>query len=330
LAAVSLIVLGSLVFGPANPSFVFSEAPPFSVEWEVETFYNNHIGSRIGAILRITTVPGVRVNLANLPQVGDVVEIKRTVEIPESDRPAYSYPDAFEMLHYGDYSAGPSFRVIEEGELEVRDRRVTRDLRDGLVVTEVYYDFQYLLPIDFDQTFTLKVLPKLSVQQLFFLDTPRLGKTKRSTVETVEGAEFYVARRVDEESAPIFQFYMFKDPLGLPHYLRLAGVGILAGAVAAQIGVSVWRKKRAAIGEPISEILPIPTLVDLYIRWGRTGEYGVFTEAVRLYRAGTWGKPSPLHWVKSTFVLYSGVVLSDSKVANYFTKLMEVSGESAS
>ena len=323
LVIIPLILLGSIILGPSNPYLTFTKAPSFSAEWEIVSFYNNHIGGRIEAILKTTSVPGVRIDLSQMPKVGEVVEINR-IGVPLNE-----YYDPY----YDDHFVIPATRVITEGELEIQDRQVNSYLRDGLVVTEVYYDFQYLLPIDFNHAFNLKVLPRVVVRQIYLFGTSWGEIQRRVSIRTVEPINFYLARRVDQDSTPIFQFNALTSPLALAPFLRLAGAGIIAGAVVAQIWILVWgrvRRNRAETAVPDSGIYPIPTLMDLYIRWGRTGEYQVFAEAVKLYRAGTWGNPSPLNWAKSTFILYSGVVLSDSQVANYFTKLMEAIDESTS
>lgn len=302
------------------PQVVLSEDPKTTIEWEMVTTFSNHIGDRVIAVLRMTAPLGVRPNLSLLPEVGETLELYREEPITT---PQGIPPRFFE------YYSGPS--IIAEGELEVWERSVNYYVRDGLGVTEITYTFQYLLPIDFTRAFTLKHVPSQIFFQTFLKINEKSGLPKKtSRIVKAPEAEFYLLRRVKEGDEPIFEVIRFVSPtLGLAFYLKISGLGLIVGTLVAQSWVGIRRRrKREAVVLTTPE--RSPTLCSLYGAWRCSGEYKVFLEAVKLYRSGFWGRPHPMRWIKTTFILYSGRVLSLQQIEKTFTQLMEVRDDTIS
>lgn len=293
--------------------FPFGEQLVGSAEWEFKTQFNNHIGYEITAVVRITTPPGVYLELEKLPDVGGSFDL--------SQRWLGGDYELWEKL---DRDAQDNL-ISYNGELEVIERTVTQHRGGDSMVTEVTFKLLYLDPIDFNRAYTTKRIAGSYVGQryLFF---NRKGEIKKGWEHIGIGElDFHVLRRVEEGDQPIFSFIHLPISTPRPYFLlQISGIGIIAGAVVAH-GWSLLKAKmlRRREARALAAIEPkLPTLDDLYKGWVRTRDYKIFLEAVKLYRRGFWGKRRPMLWIKTTFILYSGRTFSNEQVEEVLSELV--------
>ena len=295
--------------------FPFDERPNSSAEWEITTQFNNHIGDEITIIVRVTTAPGIHLEFDRFPDVGESFDLK--------GRWLYDDYDLWRRL---DRDAHDSL-ISYSGELEVLERTITRHHQGDSVVTEVVFKLLYLDPIDFSRAYTSKRLEGYySIRQQFLFLTKQ-GNVRRGWRHvSVSPLEFQILRRVEADDLPIFSLIQLPiNALRLPSYLKILGVGVIASAVVSQLWVSVKairKNRREKLLALESQTVP-PTLQDLCEEWVQTGLYSVFLQAVILYRRGFWGKRWPVLWVKTTYVLYSGRVLSNQQVEEMFRQFAQ-------
>lgn len=305
---VCLIVILLLI---SSIGAIFSETPIVTAKWQIDSPDNNHIGGVIKATLLITTQPGVKIDVSQLPDVGDILPLPGKVDYTKTF-PHYDYPE------------------ISEGELEVVSRRISQYGKNGMVVTQIDYELQYLLPIDLSASSDDKFLPwDVPVYQSYLQFFVNSGKLERLTTKIfVEKAEFYIVPRVDENSQPIFTLFNLTPPAHWP-LGRLAG-GILIGLALSLLiwrGVSFLRARRRH--DQIAEDLP--NVGQLYQNWCENPDQAIFFEALKLYRRGIWGRPLASLWITTTFILYSGVRLSQDQTKMVFARLIkEVADEPSS
>src|SRR3989344_3870722 len=129
-----ILFLAIIVFIKGGPP-VFTNAPLVTAQWQISSPGTFHLGDVIQATLVITTQPGVSLDWTKIPGIGDVLPLPpKILDGP----PHFQYPP------YGDEYPETS----SEGELEVVSRQVSQHFEGGLVVTEIAYEFIYLLPLD--------------------------------------------------------------------------------------------------------------------------------------------------------------------------------------
>lgn len=316
-----LLVTGALLWAGSQPRIVFTERPVPQVEWEIAAVYNNYIGGPIVVVLRVTTAVGAWVDFTSLPEVGDKVNLYRI--LPPAPPEIDFYYDQYYPKERDWENTGP--RYSSRGEVEVRDRVIRQRTQGNQRIIEVTYTFQYLQPIDFTRWFTEKVIRSSNVTTRFLMLDPRTGKVRLDfSLSAMQDGTFYLVRRVEEGDQPIADLMSVRRTVSLlPHYLNLTAVGLLFGTLAAQ-GWSVIRRRslrRRELGTLLPPSLDT-SLSALYASWQKSGEYRFFVEAVILYRKGFWGKPRPIDWVRMTFILYSGRIITDSEIKEIFESLI--------
>lgn len=321
LAAAALLITGS------QAQFVFTEriSPPLT-EWEIHPAYDSYIGGPITVVFRVYAPAGALVDISNLPEIGEAVDLWRIIPIRPHSSPGSDYDD---------YYANPDPGYTFNGKFEVQDRVITRTYRGNQQIVEVTYTFLYLDPIDFDHRFTKKVARSWVVSARYFRLDPRRNGVVRDFISTTrQEAIFYLVRRVEEGDQPIFDLMIVRKVVSpLPYLLKLTAVGLVVGMFAAQ-GWSAVRRRillrrlRMLPSQPLTS-----TTAELYAKWQSGGDYRYFLEAIIHYRKGFWGKSRPLDWVRTTFIttfiLYSGRVVSASQVKEIFEYLVSLESEKA-
>ncbi|MEX1068744.1 MAG: hypothetical protein WED08_02945 [Patescibacteria group bacterium] len=314
-AAAAVLLTGS------NPRFLFTVSlrPEIRTDWEIQTVYNNPIGYPIGAIYRISAPVGAQVNLAPLPKVGDQIDLYRLLPADRFVEPyLYGEKDGF----------GEDPRYDNQGQVEVRDRVVRRQIAGGRQIVEVTYTLQYLQPIDFSRAFTEKLIRSGLTTVEYFRILPSTGKLGFDLVVSENrDATFYLVRRVEEGDSPIGDLFSIRrNPDLLPSFLKIAAAGLVGGTFAAQGWVGLRRKIQRRRAAMVAAKLPSAVAV-LYARWQESRDYRLFAEAVQLYRQGFWGRPRPLDWLRTTFVLYSGRLLPEAQIREIFAFLLVLEQE---
>lgn len=301
-----LLVAVAIALQRSSPlATVFSEDPKATARWEVAS-PNYHLGELITATLRVTTQPGVMVDWSRLPDVDETLALPSKIVVPESTSPYREYV----------------WNEVAEGELEVVSRRITQYQEGGLVTTEISYEFQYLLPIDFSSTPDDKRLPQVAIKQSYLIVITAGNIIQRTDTILAEGTIFYIVPRVDENSRPVFRQFSLTPPATHWPYVRLTGFGLIVSAfcLLAWRGASfvAARRRRGQV-----EIQNVPEVSALYQLWRENQDRGLFIEAIKLYRRGVWGRPSAAAWIKTTFILYSGVKLGRDQVEPIFGELVK-------
>ncbi|MBI1871865.1 hypothetical protein HYS10_00410, partial [Candidatus Collierbacteria bacterium] len=140
-----LFVVAIAVLQRSSPLItVFTEEPKATAHWHIAS-PDNRLGGLIKATLRITTQKGATVDLSRLPEAGDTLALPSKYDVLTSPYPGHE-----------------SQRETSEGEVEVISRRISQyNSVGGSIVTEVSYEFQYLLPIDFASSRDDKRLPSI-------------------------------------------------------------------------------------------------------------------------------------------------------------------------
>jgi len=315
LAAAALLITGS------QARFIFTEKiqSPLT-EWEIASVSNNYIGFPITIVFRVSISAKAQVDLSLLPEVGDTVDLWRIVPPTPFDQ-GYEYYD------------NPTPGYILKGEFEVQNRVIREYFRGGQRIIEATYTFLYLDPIDFKRPFTEKVTRSPNVHIRYILFIRGTGKFVREFVNTTsKDATFYLVRRVKEGDQPISNpLAVAKVVSPLPHYLRLTAAGLVVGMLFAQGWSGIRRRNlhRRELGTLLSQSPPSTAAV-LYAHWQSRGDYRYFLEAIQFYRKGFWGRPRPLDWFRTTFILYSGRVVPASQIKETFEYLVseEVQRES--
>lgn len=308
---IRLILLICLIAILQNSSTgsTFSKPPHVTAKWEIDSPDNNHLGDVIKATLRVTTPPGMRVDTEKLPGKGDVLPLPPGVNSRSSSYPPYDAPPG-----------------IPEGELEVISSQITQYSEGGLIITEIDYELQYLLPIDLSAPVDDKRLPWdvpiFQSHRRLFVSTGKIGWL--TTKIYVEMANFYIVPRVDENSQPIFALFKLTPRQAGP-YVRLAGWGLISLA----LGLLAWRvaivKARRRQNRVADEA---PDANEMYQIWCQNPDQAIFIEALKLYRAGIWGRPQASTWITTTFILYSGISLNLEQTKTVFARLIkEVTNE---
>jgi len=315
----ALLVIGALLLTGSQVRVIFAEKiRPLLTEWEISPVYSNYIGGPITVVFRVHAPAGVRVDLSFLPEVGENVDLWRRLPPPP---PGWNLPD-----QRSDYrNPNPGYGL--NGEFEVQDRVIRREYRGGQQVVEVTYTFLYLDPIDFSYRFTKKVTRSPIVSARYFQFEPRMGRIVRDFVNNVrQDATFYLVRRVEEGDRPIADLMTVQKVVSpLPSFLRLTAGGLVAGMLAAQSWSAVRHRIIRRSGSKLALISSASLgVTQLYESWQKNGEYQYFLEAIRIYRQGFWGRPRPLDWVWTTFILYSGRVVSDSQIREIFEYLLSL------
>jgi len=317
LLVVVLLFLPFILTGSITRTF-FAEYPASSAEWEITTQFNNHIGDEITIIVRVSSAPGIRLDFDRFPDVGESFDLSKNL--------LDDYYDQWLRLN----REAPDSSISYSGELEVLERIVSRHFEGDFMITEVVYTLQYLDPIDFSRAYTSKRLEgSYSIGQRFWILDKQGDVVRRSWRHVRVGSlDFQILRRVETDDEPIFNFLRLTMSTLRPHfYLKIMGIGIIAGAVIYQLWGSVKairKNRKEGLLALESQTVP-PTLQDLYLDWVRTGLYSVFLQAVILYRSRFLRKP--VLWIKTTYILYSGKTLSDRQVEDTLLQLIEGGGK---
>ena len=305
---IRLILFSAIIVFLGASGTIFTKTPLVIAQWEIASPDNNHIGDVIKATLRIITQPGATVDISKLPDVSDTLPLP-----PKADNTSTAYPH---------YDTPPP---IPEGELEVVSRRITQHSEDGLVITEIEYEFLYLLPLDLSAPSDDKRLPwdipLFQEYQQFFTST---GRTERESDKIfVEMANFYIVPRVDKNSQPIFVLFKLTPPATRWPYVRLAGFASfgLAICLLAWRGVGFVATAHRRRQDQIA--LDPPDANELYQIWCQNPDQAIFVEALKLYRRGIWGRPQTSTWIMTTFILYSGVPLNLDQMKTIFARLVK-------
>lgn len=312
---IRLILLISLFASLQNSStgVIFPQTPATIAIWEIDSPNNNHLGEVIKATLRLTTQPDTTVDTSQLPDVGDILPLP-----PKLDNTSTAYP------HYDMQS------WIPEGELEVVSRRITSHIEEGLTVTEIDYELQYLLPLDLTSPTDDKRLPwNVPVYQRYFQFFAKTGKVESVTTNIfAEMTDFYITPRVDENTPPIFKLLQLTPPRQTAGPLvRLAGVGLIALAFVFPVG-RLGCLIKARLRQRQDQIAnALPTASKLYLSWCENPDQAIFIEALKLYRRGIWGRPQASTWITTTFILYSGVSLNQEQAKSVFARLVKEVGD---
>lgn len=312
------------------PEIVFSSPPEVKAEWEVEPVYSNIIGSPITAVLKLTAPRGV--GFKNLPEVG---ELFSTVGIKGPPRQRGPYPSDAEWDYY---------LVPPEPVLEVRQRTIRQySQKDGLVVTEVEYLLQYLLPLDFTQPpgLTEREIATPSIYYTYLYQFQ--GKEPRLLRKLIPASSFiiYLVQRVQEGDVP----YGLRPPYPVPFswggLLKILGVGTVSLSVLFPILRKVRNllaRRKLQVKSTLEETVLLPPTIEelwskiqaLYQKWQKEGHYEAFEEAVEEYRniikakEGLWGpRRNSALWVETTRVLYSGRKLDPREIEAVFKGILE-------
>ncbi len=306
-----LILFLAVIVSLGDGLAVFSETPPVTAHWEINTPYNNHIGEVIKATLVTATQPGVSLDLTWMPDTGDVLALPPKVDNTPTEYPPYDFP-----------------QEILEGELEVVSRRITSHSEGGLVITEIAYEFLYLLPLDLTAPTDDKLLPwdvPLFQRYLRYFISGKIEPQSHHIF--IEMADFYLVPRVEENSKPIFRLFEITPPATHWPNVKLAGFASLGLAIC----LLGWRAGHLiAAHKRQQEKIPAesPKADKLYLVWCESPDQKTFIEALKLYRRGVWGRPQASTWISTTFILYSGVNLNLDQMKTVFARLVkEVSNE---
>ena len=325
----AMLIFAGLTLSGSSPrplTLIFKENVQIMGTWSVASVYNNYIGYPIVATFRVFIPVGTQLDLSKIPDVGGRFDLFSFVPCPPVSN---DYSD----LYFGDKQGGSfsyegdvctEYHII--GHAEVRDRSVRSWVRGNQQVVEVVYTLQYLLPLDPTHIFTKKIVRTPAVGTIY-LRYESNGRIKKSiSVLMPLDATFYLVRRVEKGDQPILDLRLVvKNVSPLPSILRLIAAGLVVGTFAAQGWSAVRRRTLRRRGlETIISPLASDMARILYANWQSQGDYRYLLEAVRLYREGFWGKPRPLDWVRWTFILYSGRILSDSQIKETFEHLISL------
>ena len=301
-----VILLGLITIIFSTPSTIFTESPAVTAVWQVSSPAHFHLGDVIKATLRLTAQPGVWLNTSQLPDAGDVLPLpEKIIDVASSG-----------------YENFPV--TSPEGELEVVSRRIRVHSEGGLVVTEIDYEFLYLLPIDLSVPIDDKQLPYYAhVSKEFLQLYPSSGRTEwRSLLIIVDPTDFYIAPRLDENSVPIFKLFQPTLPASLWPKVKLAGFGLIGLAIAMLAWWAADFIKARARQKPVAAFNP-PDANELFQAWCDNPNPATFVEAIKLYRRGTWGRTQASTWTKTTFVLYSGYRLDHDQMESIFAQIVK-------
>lgn len=312
---IRLILLISLfaILQNSSTGVIFPQTPSTIAMWEIDSPNNNHLGSVIKATLRITTQPGTTVDTSKLPDKGDILPLPSKVDTSVEGYPHYDIPPE-----------------IAEGELEVISYQISQYSENGLVVTVIDYELQYLLPLDLTSSTDDKRLPwNVPVYQRYLQFFANTGKVESVTTNIfAEMTDFYITPRVDENTPPIFKLLQLTPPRQTAGPLvRLAGVGLIALAFVFPVGRlgSLIKAHRRLRQDQVANALP--TASKLYLSWCENPDQAIFIEALKLYRRGIWGRPQASTWIMTTFILYSGVSLNQEQAKSVFARLVKEVGD---
>lgn len=325
----AMLIFAGLTLSGSNPrplNLIFRENVPIMGTWSVASVYNNSIGYPIVVTFRVFIPVGTQLDLSKIPDVDDRFDLFRFVPCPPNFKD-YSDPEwGGKWGGRDNYGSDICSEYSKIGNAEVRNRSVRRWVQGNQQVVEVTYTLQYLLPIDFTHTFTKEIVRSLAVGTSY-LRYENNGKVmKRVSILMPLDATFYLVRRVEQGDQPIMDLRaVVKKVSPLPSILRMVAVGLVVGTFAAQGWSAIRRRtlRRRGIGMILAPSSS-PTAAMLFASWQKSGEYGYFVEAVRIYRAGFWGKPRPLDWFRWTFIIYSGRILSDSQIKETFEHLISL------
>lgn len=304
----AVILVAAVTLQRSSPvPLTFVDTPLATAHWEVSSRYNNNIGTVIRATLIITTEPGVTVDWSRLPLPGQMLQL-----------PAKPDPNQVPI------SSGNEFalpKTIDEGELEVVSRSEVQYFQNDLVITEIDYEFQYLLPLDLSTSPDDKLMPETLIYQKYLIVKDGTITWDRDRIVAVS-TDFYIKARVDGNSEPVFKFFEATPPIMHWSRFRIAGFGFvgLGTCLFVWYGISLIKIRKQVIQTVIENP---PDIVQLYRQWHDDPDYQIFIETLILYRRGTWGKIRPLTLAKSTFYLYSGLIPGPERIESVFAQIIK-------
>lgn len=292
-AILALLVLAfTAALAVRVPDPVFTERPQVEGVWVVEKPSGNVIGDVIVVTLYLTHPRGVYFPLSDLPDVG--------------------------------YSLD---RLAEVRKWTVSRSDFFSSIQSGQVVTEVRYELQYLVPIDFNQPETKVVGPSRQIIFKYLLQDNGKIDLKHDAV-FVLGFDYFIVRRVDDGSRPYGVLkQQWPVPMQWGWMIQALGVVILLLATVLYLWRRIRSGRKAQVARPV-ESQPVGTIRELYQMWCTSGDYRFFKEAVRLYRKPFFTKvmagkvTPPADWEETSFILYSGEMLDSSKVEEIFQRMM--------
>lgn len=301
---------------PGKEMVVFSEMPRATAVWEFAD-RDYHIGDVIEVTLVITTQQGTTLNLEPLAEVGDRLRLPPKQEITQPT-------DPFSAGETAIYRSLPL--AIPEGELEIVSRSIGGHETNGLDITEIDFGLMYLQPIDLTEPFDGKFMPRLIFSQTVLTRATNGNIYLRTGIIMTAPAEFRIVPRVDENSQPIFGFFSLTPVASLWPTVRLGGFLVIGLAIC----LGFWRIVRLVIARRREQLstLVIPKAEELYDLWTERQDEETFIHAIKLYRKGAWGRTKRYTMLKTTFIIYSGVNLSQHQMKNVFSSIVkEVAGE---
>ncbi len=309
----------------ANAFILYDEPPPTIAVWEISPVYNNSIGSVIVATLRLTHARGTTIDYLRMPDEGDVWDLrdKPAPVLPVPDNYVPQFPAPHNDYH-GEHYDPPT---IEEGQVEVRSRTITSYNKGDQIVTEIRLELQYLDPIDFTGLDDKQLTSYVTVFQVYWRYTDKLGLDWYRGVFAFKPGIFYIAQRVDENSRPILQLHTLESPSLIWPYVRVAGFGflILAFSLLVRQGIGIARNLAKTVEPSQSELtaeVP-PTLSELYSLWQGGHDYRYFIQAVISFRERNRTSRSSELWEETTNILYSGNVFDESNIRRIFEKMIK-------
>lgn len=319
-----LLVSAILIRGSASvwEEVIYQGAPPATARWEIQTPAPIHLGDLIRATLVITTVEGIKLDLAFLPQEG------QTMALPSRPNPAAT-TSTYLGPNDGYMPSIPS--VFPEGELEIISRRTIVSRENGQVITRIEFGLLYLLPLDRTQAADDKRLPQDNpIYQIYWLRNS-LGQiySHKARILMVT-ANFEIVPRVDDSSSPIFKLFEPSPPETPWPKVRAVGYSLIAVAIL----LAVWRVGRAVLAVRRATLAlqeSLPDVVELYNHWRESPDYKTFIEALIvyrwLYRHGYVTQASGSTLFRTEVILYSGVKLGHDEAQAMFEELVKEVGD---
>ncbi len=304
---------------------LYDEPPPATAVWEVSPVYNNSIGSVIVATLRLTHARGTTIDYERMPEKGDVWDLRDKpvplTPVPEDYVP--QLPSPHNDYHNEQYIPP----VIEEGQVEVLSRTVKSYTKGDKIVTEIRLELQYLDPIDFTGLDDKQLTSYVTVFQVYWRYTDKLGLDWYRGTFNFNPGVFYIAQRVDDNSQPILKLHSLEAPNLIWPYVRTAGFGslILAFLLLIRQGLAIARNLTKTV-EPSQTQLTVEvarTISQLYSLWQGGIDYSYFIQAVILFREQNRNNCQNELWEETTYILYSGDILDESNIRRVFEKMMK-------
>lgn len=319
------LLISIILIQQSSPVVIYDKPPLATAVWEISPVYNNSLGSVIVATLRLTHSQGTTIDYERMPDVGDIWDLRDkpspVTTLSEDIDPIFPSPHSD---IYGEQYEQP---VIDEGQVEVRSRSISKYLKGEKIVTEIRLELQYLDPIDFSGLDDKRLSSYVTVFQVYWhYDKIQGLGLYRSTFEFEDGV-FYMAQRVSENSVPILKIHHLQAPRSIWSYLRLTGFGFLAFSLLLLIRQGFGIAKNLAWNDKQIQTSLTPeaqtTLGDLYTLWLGSLDYHYFVQAVILFRQmNAICCPESL-WEETTYILYGGDVLQKQDVSRLFEEMMK-------